>query len=204
MPHRGARLKVIRRLGVQLPGLTRKSGERRPQPPGQHGHASGRRKKSAYRKQLEEKQKIRFNYGVTETQLRRYLQSALRQPGVTGDALLAYLERRLDNVVFRLGLTPTIPAARQLVVHGHIRVNGKKVDRPSYLVKSGDTVTVSPRARENPAVVDSVTRGPQVRLPQYLAQDPADQYTGRVIATPIRGDVPFVVDVASVVEFYAR
>jgi small subunit ribosomal protein S4 len=204
VPHRGPRLKVIRRLGVQLPGLTRKSGERRPQPPGQHGHASGRRKKSAYRKQLEEKQKIRFNYGVTEAQLRRYLQAALRQPGVTGDALLAYLERRLDNVVFRLGLTPTIPAARQLVVHGHVRVNGKKVDRPSYLVKSGDTVTVTPRARENPAVVDSMTRGPQVRLPQYLAKDPSDDFTGRVIASPARADVPFVVDVASVVEFYAR
>ena len=204
MPHRGPRLKIIRRLGVQLPGLTRKSGERRPQPPGQHGHASGRRKKSAYRKQLEEKQKIRFNYGVTETQLRRYLQAALRQPGITGDALLAYLERRLDNVVFRLGLTPTIPAARQLVVHGHVRVNGKKVDRPSYLAKPGDTVTVSPRARENPAVVDSITRGPQVRLPQYLAKDPSDDFTGRVIASPMRADVPFSVDVASVVEFYAR
>jgi small subunit ribosomal protein S4 len=189
---------------VQLPGLTRKNGERRPQPPGQHGHASGRRKKSAYRKQLEEKQKIRFNYGVTEAQLRRYLQAALRQPGVTGDALLAYLERRLDNVVFRLGLAPTIPAARQLVVHGHVRVNGKKVDRPSYLAKPGDTVTVSPRTRENAAVVDSMNRGPQVRLPQYLAKDPSDDFTGRVIASPVRADVPFVVDVASVVEFYAR
>ena len=204
MPHRGPRLKIIRRLGVQLPGLTRKSGDRRPQPPGQHGHASGRRKKSAYRKQLEEKQKIRFNYGVTETQLRRYLQSALRQPGVTGDALLAYLERRLDNVVFRLGFTATIPAARQLVVHGHVRVNGKKVDRPSYLAKPGDTVSLSPRARENAAVMESVQRGPQVRLPQYLALDPSDQYAGRVIASPLRADVPFVVDVASVVEFYAR
>ena len=204
MPHRGPRLKIIRRLGVQLPGLTRKSGDRRPQPPGQHGHASGRRKKSAYRKQLEEKQKIRFNYGVTETQLRRYLQAALRQPGVTGDALLGYLERRLDNVVFRLGFTPTIPAARQLVVHGHVRINGKKVDRPSYLAKPGDTVSLSPRARENGAVLESVQRGPQVRLPQYLALDPSDQYAGRVIASPLRADVPFVVDVASVVEFYAR
>jgi small subunit ribosomal protein S4 len=89
-------------------------------------------------------------------------------------------------------------------VHGHVRVNGKKVDRPSYLVKSGDTVTVSTRARENPAVVDSMNRGPQVRLPQYLAKDPSDDFTGRVIASPVRADVPFVVDVASVVEFYGR
>jgi len=141
MPIRGPRLRVIRRLGVQLPGLTRKDGERRPYPPGQHGPTgSKRRKTSMFRRLLEEKQKVRFNYGVTETQLRRYFAEAQRLPGKTGDNLLALLERRLDNTVFRLGFAPTIPAARQLVSHGHVRVNGKKVDRAT--LKPGDRLTV--------------------------------------------------------------
>ena len=135
------RLKILRRLGVQLPGLTRKDGERRPTPPGQHGQTGGRRKKSLFRKRLEEKQKVRFNYGVTEGQMRRYMATANGMPGVTGHNFLALLERRLDNVVFRLGLAPTIPAARQLVSHGHVLVNGRRVDRPSFLTEAGMTVS---------------------------------------------------------------
>src|SRR5687768_80796 len=141
MPKSRPRLKIIRRFGVQLPGLTRKSADKKPYPPGQHGQsATKRRKTSEFRKLLEEKQKVRFNYGVTEGQLRRYLGLARKMSGRTGDNLLAVLERRLDNVVFRMGFAPTIPAARQLVSHGNIRVNGKKVDRPSYLAESGDVV----------------------------------------------------------------
>ena len=109
MPVRGPRLKIVRRFGTQLPGLTRKDGERRPYPPGQHGPASGqrRRKTTLFRRRLEEKQKVRFNYGVTERQLERYMARAVTMPGVTGHNLLALLERRLDNVVFRLGFAPT-------------------------------------------------------------------------------------------------
>ena len=131
---RGPRLKAIRRLGTPLPGLTRKTADKKPYPPGQHGQGGapggrgGRRKQSEYGRQLLEKQKLRLNYGVSERQLRNYMAQATRQGGKTGEALLALLERRLDNVVFRLGLAPTIPAARQLVGHGHVRVDGKRVD----------------------------------------------------------------------------
>jgi small subunit ribosomal protein S4 len=207
MPVRGPRLKVVRRLGIQLPGLTRKDGERRPFPPGQHGRAAGgrRRKVSEYRRLLEEKQKVRFNYGVSETQLRRYFAAAQRRPGKTGDALLALLECRLDNVVFRLGFAPTIPAARQLVSHGHVRVNGRRVDRPSYTVSPGETVALPPgRVRERPSVAEAVARGPHVRLPSYLALDPSDPFAGRVVGEPQRTDVPFAVNEAGIVEFYAR
>lgn len=206
MPIRGPRLRVIRRLGVQLPGLTRKDGERRPYAPGQHGPTGAKRRKtSMFRRLLEEKQKVRFNYGVTETQLRRYFAEAQRLPGKTGDNLLGLLERRLDNVVFRLGFAPTIPAARQLVSHGHVRVNGKKVDRASFLVEVGETVGLPEgKIRERAGVLESVTRGPQVRIPGYLALDPDDKFTGRVIGTPARSDIPFVVNEAAIVEFYAR
>ncbi len=207
MPVRRPRLKIVRRLGVQLPGLTRKDAEARPYPPGQHGPAtSGRRRKtSEYRRLLEEKQKVRFNYGITEAQIRRYLERAQRMPGKTGENLLSLIERRLDNVVFRLGFAPTIPAARQLVSHGHVRVNGLRVDRPAYSVSPGDAVSLPPgKVRERPQVVEAIQRGPQVRLPGYLALDPDDKYTGRVIATPQRADVPFPVAESAIVEFYAR
>lgn len=206
MPVRRPRLKVLRRFGVQLPGLTRKSADKRPYPPGQHGQAQGgrRRKVSEYKKLLEEKQKVRFNYGVTESQLRRYVEMARRMPGRTGDNMLSLLERRLDNVVFRLGFAPTIPAARQLVVHGHVKVNGMRLDRPSYLAKSGDTVSLPEKVRERVTILEAVERGPQLKLPTYLAMDPGDKFSGRVIGAPIRADVPFPVNDASIVEFYAR
>ncbi len=121
--YRGPRLRVVRRLG-DLPGLTRKSA-RRSYPPGQHGQA--RRKRSEYAIRLEEKQKLRYNYGVTEKQLLRYVRKARRATGSTGQALLELLEMRLDNTVFRLGMAGTIPGARQLVNHGHVTVNGREV-----------------------------------------------------------------------------
>ena len=205
MPKSRPRLKIIRRFGVQLPGLTRKSADKKPYPPGQHGQSkTGRRKTSEFRRLLEEKQKVRFNYGVTETQLRRYLGLARKMPGRTGDNLIGVLERRLDNIVFRLGFAPTIPGARQLVSHGNVRVNGKKVDRPGYLAESGDVVAVAPKARERAQLMADVERGPQLRVPSYLAIDPADKFSGRVIGTPMKGDIPFPVNTAALVEFYAR
>ena len=198
------RLKIVRRLGFQLPGLTRKDGERRPTPPGQHGPTGGRRKKSLFRKRLEEKQKVRFNYGITEAQMRRYMAAANGMPGVTGHNFLALLERRLDNVVFRLGFAPTIPAARQLVSHGHVLIDGRRVDRPSFQLASGMTVTLGGKAREFASVLASVERGPMVRLPGYLAMDPDDRFTGRVLSLPQRHDVPFAVEDRAIVEHYAR
>jgi small subunit ribosomal protein S4 len=205
MPKSRPRLKIIRRFGVQLPGLTRKSADKKPYPPGQHGQSkTGRRKTSEFRRLLEEKQKVRFNYGVSEGQLRRYLALARKLPGRTGDNLLGILERRLDNIVFRMGFAPTIPGARQLVSHGNVRVNGKKVDRPSYLTESGDEVSVAPKARERAQLMENVERGPQLRLPSYIALDPSDKFAGRVIGTPMKSDVPFPVNGSALVEFYAR
>lgn len=204
MPVSRPRLKIVRRLGVQLPGLTRKDAERRAFPPGQHGQSQGRRRKSDYRKRLEEKQKVRFQYGITEVQLRRVFNAASKEAGKTGDNMLARLERRLSSVVFRLGFAPTIPAARQLVSHGHVRVNGSRVNRPSYLVDSGDTISLAPSAQDIPMVVETVENGPLVKLPSFLALDPSEKYTGRVIGNPQRSDVPFVVDDSAIVEFYAR
>ena len=206
MPKSRPRLKIIRRFGVQLPGLTRKSADKKPYPPGQHGQSkTGRRKTSEFRRLLEEKQKVRFNYGVSEGQLRRYLSLARKMPGRTGDNLLAVLERRLDNVVFRMGFMPTIPSARQLVSHGNITVNGKKVDRPGFLAESGDVVAVATgKTRERAQLIENVERGPQLRLPSYLALDPSDKFSGRIIGTPMKSDVPFPVNSAALVEFYAR
>jgi len=204
MPQRGPRLKRIRRLGTPLPGLTRKEPEWKTYPPGAHGPDPKRRKASAYRARLDEKQKLRWNYGVSEGQLRTYFEQAARSGGVTGEELLALLERRLDNVVFRLGFAPTIPAARQLVAHGHVRVDGGRVDRPGFLTRPGHAITLGDRARAMPDVVSAVEKGPEVRLPGYLAVDPSNRFSGRVVATPVRGDVPLVVDEQAIVEFYAR
>lgn len=197
------RLKVIRRLGTPLPGLTRKSAEKRPNPPGQHGGGKRRTTKTDFRRRLEEKQKLRFHYGITERQLRNYFEEAARRRGVTGEVLLGLLERRLDNVVFRLGFAPTIPAARQLVTHGHVLVNGRRVDRASALVDSGDEVALSERARNIAGVAQSVENGPQVAVPGYLERG-ADGFTGRVVGNVVRQDVPFIVDDTAIVEFYAR
>lgn len=210
MVRRGGRVKVVRRFGTPLPGLTRKApreqiapGVARPR-----GGAPGARrraaKKSDYGRRLDEKQKVRFHYGVTERQLRRYFEEARRRPGVTGHELLALLERRLDNVVFRLGFAPTIPAARQLVSHGHIRLDGRRVNIPSQLVERGQTVMLAEKAREIPDVKASIEAGSQIALPAYLTREPSDPFTGRMSGDVAREDVPFLVDDTAIVEFYAR
>lgn len=204
MPQRPPRLKRIRRLGIALPGLTRKEPEWKTYPPGQHGPDPKRRKKSDYRARLDEKQKLRWNYGISERQLRRYFDRAHGSGGVTGEALLALLERRLDNVVFRLGFAPTIPAARQLVAHGKVQVNGQRVDRPGYLTNPGETIAINAKGRTIPDVIAAVEKGPEIRLPGHLAIDPQDKFSGRIVGQPARADVPFVVDEAAIVEFYAR
>ncbi len=197
-----ARVKIIRRLGALLPGLTRKPADRRPYPPGVHGPRA-RRRKSDYRRQLEEKQKVRFHYGVSETQLRRAIAKTERDEAQHGGTRLEMLERRLDNVVFRLGWAPTIPAARQLVTHGHVRINGRRVDRPGYTVKSGDELTLAEQARQLDRVTRAIVEGPQVALPSYLTRA-SDGFSGRVVGQPSRKDIPFEVDEIAVIEFYAR
>ena len=195
----GPRIRQVRRLGTRLPGLTRKSADNRPNPPGQHGLKRGRM--SEYKKQLYEKQKLRFNYGLSEKQLRNLFSNAQRSKDPAGLVLLRLLEQRLDNVVFRLGLAPTIPAARQLVVHGHIVVDGHKVDRPSYTVRPGSEISVRPKSRNVQAIVESAGN-PSLRLPAYLSFD-QKTLTGRMEAAPMREDVPFEIEEQLVVEYYS-
>lgn len=201
MPVRTPRLKILRRLGVALPGLTRKSV---PAARPMTRTAARKRRPSAYRLALEEKQKVRFNYGVTERQMRRYLDAARRMPGNAGENLLSLLERRLDNVVFRLGFAPTIPAARQLVAHGHVNVGERRVDRPGYLVRIGDTISLPPRTRERETLRCTAELGPALRVPDHLRRDPDDAYAGRVVAPPARTAVPFPLEESLIIELYAR
>lgn len=197
----GPRLKIIRRLGQHLPGLTRKPADNRPYPPGQHG--LGRRPKpSEYRIRLEEKQKLRFNYGVSERVLRKYFRQAARAKGDTGQNLLQRLESRLDNVIFRAGFAPTIPAARQLVSHGHILINGKRVDIPSFHVKVGQEVGIREKGQKIPMVAETFP-SPSLELPSYLSRDEA-KMTATFNAEPTRDDVPLELHENLVIEHYSR
>ena len=199
--HTGPRLKIVRRFQEPLPGLTQKNGERRPYPPGQHG--PGRRAKvTDYRLRLEEKQKLIFNYGPSERHLRPYYRRATKTKGATGALLLQMLEQRLDNVVFRAGFAPTIPAARQLINHGHVLVNGKKVDIASFIVLNGTTITLREKSKKIP-LVESTLQARPLELPSYLSVDNAKAeatFTG----LPQRDDVPVEVQEQLIVEFYSR
>ena len=147
----GPRLKVMRALGVQLPGLSSKSIEKRPYPPGEAG-TKRRGRPSIYGMQLKEKQKLRFNYGHSERTFRRIMDKARRSRQQTGTKLLELLERKLDNVVFRAGYAPTIPAARQLVSHGHILLNGVRTNVASVTTNIGDVIELRAKSKEIPSV----------------------------------------------------
>jgi len=191
----------MRALGLNLPGLSRKSIERRPYPPGQHG-GDRRRKESDYGRQLKEKQKLRFNYGLGERQLRRLVVDARRSKMETGKKLIELLERRLDNVVFRAGFAPTIPAARQLVNHAHIMVNGRRVDIPSFQVSAGDIITVRDRSRKLQILKDSL-ESPSLQKPDWMTIDGGD-LKATVDSLPDETSVPFPLEVQLIVEYYAR
>lgn len=197
----GPRLKKMRALGLDLPGLSRKSIERRPYPPGQHG-PKARRKLSDFGKQLMEKQKLRLNYGLGERQMRRYMIEARRSKTASGDKLVELLERRLDNVVFRSGFAPTIPAARQLVAHGHLVVNGRRIDVPSYQVKIGDTVALHEKSRDLKVVGESL-EAQGIARPEWLDVS-REQKAAKIRDLPTRESVPFQVDLQQVVEYYAK
>ena len=169
-----------------------------------HRNPNGNRRKkvSEYGAQLKEKQKVRFIYGVLEKQFRHYFEKASNMKGVTGENMLQLLELRLDNVVYRLGLAKTRRMARQVVGHGHIRVNGKKVDIPSYQVKAGDVITLRQRSMES-EMFKSLREGTSVLLPKWLTFD-AENLTGTVVALPARDDIDYEVQENMIVEFYSR
>jgi len=196
----GPRLRVVRRFQQQLPGLTRKTDGVRSNPPGQHGARRGRA--SDYRLRLDEKQKLSYNYGIGERQLRTYFKAAASRKGDTGKNLLTLLESRLDNVVFRLGFAPTIPAARQVVKHGHVTVNGRRVDIPSYQLRPGDVIGISEGSRKHPVIVETL-QSPSLSLPEYLDLN-ASEMTGTFRHQPERTDVPLEVAENFVVEYYSR
>lgn len=197
--YRGPRLRVTRRLG-DLPGLTRKSA-RKAYPPGQHGQA--RKKKSEYALRLEEKQKLRYNYGLSERQLRRYVQKARRKAGSTGQVLLQLMEMRLDNTIFRLGMAPTIPAARQLVNHGHVTVNGKVLDIASYQVRPGDEIGVRDRDASRKMVEANLQYPGLSNIPNHLDFDKA-KLVAKVTGVIEREWVALQINELMVVEYYSR
>jgi len=173
----------------------------RPTPPGQHGQ--GRRGKvSEYGTQLREKQKCKRAYGVLESQFRKYFVMATKMKGKAGDNLLQLLERRLDNVTFRLGLGDSRAQARQLVMHGHIQVNGKKVDIPSYIVKDGDVITVASKSASKEHFKMLREQGDKV-APKWLELDMAN-LKGKVVAMPERDDIDLTIEEHLIVELYSR
>nr|YP_009138549.1 ribosomal protein S4 [Lathyrus japonicus]AIK20769.1 ribosomal protein S4 [Lathyrus japonicus]AIK20843.1 ribosomal protein S4 [Lathyrus japonicus] len=196
--YRGPRFKKIRRLGA-LPGLTRKElpvrRVRRKQ--------SLSSKKSQYRIRLEEKQKLRFHYGLTERQLLKYVRIAGKAKGSTGQVLLQLLEMRLDNILFRLGMAATIPQARQLVNHRHVLVNGRIVDIPSYRCKPEDIITAKDEQKSRTLIQNSLESAPRKQLPTHLTLHPV-QYKGLVNQIINRKWVGLKINELLVVEYYSR
>lgn len=198
--YRGPRLKIIRRLGTTLPGLMRTEPDlRRPYPPGQHGPTK-RAKLSDYALRLREKQKLRYHYGLSEKQLRRYVARAFRAKGNPGLSLLANLEARLDSVIFRAGFAPTIRAARQMARHGHVSVNGKRVDIPSFQVRAGDVLTPHTSSKMKEQIATNTKDPNNLAKPSYL--EVADD-SAKMLMAPAREDIPLIVNEQLIVEYYS-
>ncbi|MBA2871767.1 small subunit ribosomal protein S4 [Anoxybacillus calidus] len=195
----GPMWKISRRLGISLSG-TGKELQKRPYPPGQHG--PGQRKKlSEYGLQLQEKQKLRHMYGVNERQFRKTFDEAGKMPGKHGENFMILLESRLDNLVYRLGFARTRRQARQLVNHGHILVDGSRVDIPSYRVKPGQTISVREKSRNLQVIKEALEVNNFV--PDYLTLD-ADKLEGTYTRLPERSELPAEINEALIVEFYSR
>jgi small subunit ribosomal protein S4 len=176
--------------------------EKRNLPPGQHGKAR-KQKLVGYGLQLREKQKVKRIYGVLENQFRRYFEMADRTRGITGETLLQLLERRLDNVIYRLGLATSRPQARQLVRHGHFLVNGKKVDIPSYSTKEGDVISVLGRTQKNPTIEHAMEEVKGRGIPEWLSFD-ANAISGRIVSMPTREQINLPVQEQLIVELYSK
>jgi small subunit ribosomal protein S4 len=223
----GPRIRIIRRLGL-LPGLTRKITKNRTKTPGQHGKIIFTKTKRSslsddYRERLLEKQKIRFNYGLTEKQLISYYKEAKRRKGSTGTLLLELIEARLDCVVYRLGFASTIPAARQIVNHGHILVNNKPINIPSFICQSGDIITIKEKENSKKLISENFVTQQQKRkliqrrmkrvnltksrfhslLPKHLEVD-SDTLVGKFLSPVKRKDVLIRVKELKIVEYYSK
>jgi small subunit ribosomal protein S4 len=194
----GPKFKLSRRLGISLSGTGKEL--KRPFPPGQHGQ--GQRKKiSGYGVQLMEKQKLRHMYGLNEKQFANLFVKASKMQGITGETFMALLESRLDNLVYRLGFANSRAGARQLVSHGHVTVNGKKVDVASYLVQTGDVIGLRERSRGLASVKEAIAN--RNFLPNYLEYNDA-AVEGKFARIPERSELPQEIDEKQIVEFYSR
>ncbi|HHY43814.1 MAG TPA: 30S ribosomal protein S4 [Coprothermobacter sp.] len=210
MKYTGPSCRICRRSGVKLflkgeKCLSPKCPmERRAFPPGQHGPTRRGRRDTEYGLRLKEKQKLRHSYMITETQLRRYFSAAMSQKGVaTGTALLQLLERRLDAVVQRMGFASSIKMARNWVRHGHVMVNGKRVDIPSYLVKPGDRITLDKDLKDNPDVQKSIAMNEGRPNLEWLSVD-VENLEGVYLRVPTREEIPVAVNEQLIVEYYSR
>ncbi len=171
--------------------------------PGQHGQGQQRKKVSEYGLQLREKQKARRIYGILERQFHNYFVEAERQKGITGENLLSLLERRLDNVIYRLGFASSRAEARQLVRHGHIKVKGRKVNIPSYLVRVGDEISVKDTSKSSPKFKENAEAAAHKTPPAWL-EAVVENFTGRVVALPQREDIDVAIQEHLIVELYSR
>ena len=193
----GPKVKLSRRVGVPVVDIPKHTAKRQLNPPGMHGFR-GRRLRD-YGIRLNEKQKLRYHYNVLEKQFRIYVHNAGRAKGNTGEVLLRLLEQRLDNIIRRLGWARTIWSARQLVSHGHIQVNGRKVDCPSYQIKVGDQITLKEKTHK--LIRENLESLPGHEVPAWLQFDPST-LTAQIIAVPTSDQVPFDVNMNLIIEFY--
>jgi small subunit ribosomal protein S4 len=201
MERTGSKVRLSRALGIALTPKAARHLERRPYPPGQHGR--GRKRTSDYKTRLLEKQRLRAQYDLSEAQLRLALARAARGGGSTGAALLIDLETRLDALVLRAGFSRTIYQARQAVTHGHITVNGRRMDRPSFRVRPGDVIEVAAASRSKTPFVIAAGGGYAETAPAYLDVD-TEALRARLLRLPERAEIPVICDERLVVEFYSR
>ncbi|MDM7203036.1 MAG: 30S ribosomal protein S4 [Thermodesulfobacteriaceae bacterium] len=205
----GPRCRLCRREGIKLFLKGERcytdacSFERRSYPPGQHGPVQMRVKLSDYGIRLREKQKVKRIYGVSEKQMRKYYDMAINMPGQAGHNLLQLLERRLDNVVYRLGFASSRTQARIMVSHGHFLVNSRPVDIPSFLVKPGDVIELKEKYRNNPQIQEALQVRLQRGIPSWLEVD-VDNFRGKVKALPSREDITIPIQESYIIEFYSR
>jgi small subunit ribosomal protein S4 len=199
----GPKIRIIRRLG-ELPGLTKKTSARK-YGPGQHGPSKLTKKitLSDYSLRLQEKQKLRYNYGISETQLYKYFKEAQRLKGLTGTLILQLLEMRLENIVYRLGFASTIASARQFVTHSHVNVNGKSVNIPSFQCKPNDLISIKTRLNSRVLAKKNLDNSVNSILPTHLELD-KENLTGKVKGLIKREEVNLIVNELLIVEFYSR
>ena len=207
--YHGAKCKQCRRHGMKLflkgqrCSTDKCAFERRAYGPGEHGNTRRRRRATEYGVQLREKQKAKRIYGILERQFKNYYKEAERQTGMTGGNLIRLLERRLDSVVYRMGFAPSRAAARELIVHGHFQVNGRKVDIPSYQLKATDEVLVKEKSRSIPEIRQAVDLKAGVGTVEWLELDPK-KFAGRVLEIPARDQIPTPINEQLIVNFYSR